>query len=134
MHEHNRCSSTLHRMQNRQPVTVSSASQGAKRGGTSCGKWLWEANVACNGSVCLKPAVRLRELLGRNVLKWCLARTTEWIYSTVASRAVGESFGRRYSNRIMVQRTRTPRKKRQEKNAKKKANPPEKNTKKKPRN
>ena len=111
MHEHNRCSSTLHRMKNRQPVTVSSASQGAKRGGTSCGKCVCEANVACNGSVCLKPAVRLRELLGRNVFKWCLARTTEWIYSTVTSWAVGESFGRRYSNRIMVQRTRTPRKK-----------------------
>lgn len=126
MHEHNRCSSTLHRMKNRQPVTVSSASQGAKRGGTSCGKCACEANVACNGSVCLKPAVRLRELLGRNVFKWCLARTTEWIYSTVTSWALGESFGRRYSNRTMVQRTRTPRKKRQEKNAKKKANPPEK--------
>ena len=111
MHEHNRCSSTLHRMKNRQPVTVSSASQGAKRGGTSCGKCVCEANVACNGSVCLKPAVRLRELLGRNVFKWCLARTTEWIYSTVTSWAVGESFGRRYSNRTMVQRTRTPRKK-----------------------
>ena len=126
MHEHNRCSSTLHRMKNRQPVTVSSASQGAKRGGTSCGKCVCEANVACNGSVCLKPAVRLRELLGRNVFKWCLARTTEWIYSTVTSWAVGESFGRRYSNRTMVQGTRTPRKK----TPRKKRTPLKKNTKK----